>query len=221
MSGYGRSGFAYSGARDEVRRMLSGTPSIRITEGGAGFFRDRRRRAPHNLYIDATRTLEGAISRGAEPFLDTGWAFDEEPPDGDVGCPVDAAACDEPGHSVSIRMSRSYTTGWQYDQDEGLYRRTQNGQPFTVTGEGRIGAANVVVLGTRHYIGASGYPETDVTTAGGDAVVLRDGKRYEARWSKPSPSDPLLVLGTDGEPFPLKPGPTWVHLPRSSDLPST
>jgi hypothetical protein len=224
MSGYGASGFAYSGARQEVQQLLASTPSVRISEGGAGFYRISGRRAPHNLYIDPARTLQGAIDRGAEPFLDTGWVFDEEPPDGALDCLPDEQelavdGCVDPGAAITIRMSSSYRTGWEYDDEAGVYRRLQNGQPFLVTGEGRIGAANVVVLATRHYVGASGFPETDVTTDDGQAVVLRDGQRYAARWSKPSASDPLLLLTTAGEPFPLKPGPTWVHLPSASSMP--
>lgn len=87
-----------------------------------------------------------------------------------------------------------------------------------MTGDGEIGAANVVVLQVRHDVGSSGYPETDVLSEG-DAIVRRDGKRDAARWSKPEPTDPLQVLTADGrEPFPLEPGPTWFHLP--DELPS-
>ncbi|MFP4636032.1 MAG: DUF3048 domain-containing protein [Nitriliruptoraceae bacterium] len=212
MRGYGPSAFAYSGARDEVQAMLAQTPSIRITEGGPGFYRDSSRSAPHNLYVDVRRTLEGAIDRGAEPFTDVGWAFDEDVPDDALSCPDDLEGCTDPGRSIDIRMSREYISNWEYDQEAERYRRSQNGQPFRVTGEGRIGAANLVVLDTRHYVGATGYPETDVVTESAEALVLRDGRRYEATWSKPTADDPLRVLTPDGEPFPLKPGPTWVHL---------
>ena len=213
MRGYGPSGFAYSGARGEVQRMLAQTPSILMTEGHRGFYRDGSRSAPHNLYIDATEVLAGAIDRGAEPFTEVGWHFVADPPDGALSCPDDAEQCTDPGAGVDVRMTRDFTSNWEYDDQAEVYRRRQNGQPFRVTGEGRVGAANVVVLDTRHYVGASGYPETDVTTDAAPAVVLRDGRRYEAVWSKPTPDDPLVILTPDGDPFPLKPGATWVHLP--------
>lgn len=265
MSGYGRAGFAYSGARPEVRGMLAQTPSLTITEGGAGFFRDSSRRAPHNLYLDATATHAAIVAREADPVGDVGWVFDDEPPPGalacttagaavrapaadrphlipltttptpggarsggEVGTPVAGAGaspgtpageCEEPGTSLDVQMSISFTTGWEYDEDTGLYRRLQNGQPFTVTGPDQIGAANVVVLATRHYVGASGYPETDIVTADAPAVVLRDGNRYDVRWSKPSVDAPIVLSTGDDEPFALKPGPTWVLLPRESALP--
>lgn len=231
LGGYGPSGFAYSGARAEVQSMLAGAPTINITEGGAGFERDGSRRAPHNLYIRPADTLQGVIDRGAQPLEDIGWVFDDEPPAGESACPPPVVAgdteedaqdptdCVDPGAFIDIRMSQAYQTQWEYDGDAALYRRFQNGADFLVTGQGRIGAANVVVLETRHYTGASGYPETSVITEERRAVVLRDGNRYEARWSKPTASDPLVILTEDGEPFPLKPGPTWLHLPSEANMP--
>jgi hypothetical protein len=223
MSGYGRSGFFYSGARDEVQPLLRNAPAIVITEGGPGFFRDRSRRAPHNLYIDAPAARQGARELGATPLEDVAWVFDEEAPAGALSCPDDADGCDDPGAGIQIRMSSGFRTAWEYDEEAGLYRRFQNGSPFYVTGEGRVGAANVVVLDTRHYLGTpscygSPCPETDVVTDDAAALVLRDGQRFEARYRKPSADAPLEVLTPDGQPFPLKPGRTWLHLPDT--LPS-
>ena len=211
-SGFGRPGFAYSGARDEVRDLLSRAPAVLITEGGPGFFRDRGAHAshpfaPHNLFVEVEPALAGAAADGAQPLTDLGWAFNEDPP----SVPEGGEGSD--GTSIEIAMSAAYRTSWSYDQPTGLYRRSQNGSAFEVAGGPRVGAANVVVLEVTHYIGASGYPETSVLGEGA-AVVLRDGQRYPARWSKPSEIAPLRILDADGrEPFPLKPGPTWLHLP--------
>jgi hypothetical protein len=220
LRGLGASGFAYSGARPEVQGLLALAPSIRVVEGVDGFFRDDARRAPHNLYLRPETVLGVVEQRGARPLIDIGWVFDETIPEGALVCPPGTAACADPGGSVVIEMSRAFRTGWTYDTDAGVYRRDQNGRPFAASGPGDIGAANVVVLATRHYIGASGYDETDATTLGAPAIVLRDGRRYEARWVKPTARDLLLIQTPDGEPFPLKPGPTWVHLPAAARLPT-
>jgi hypothetical protein len=219
LSGLGPSGFAYSGARPEVTQLLASTPSIRVVEGVAGFFRDEARRAPHNLYVEPDVLLDVVGRRGARPLVDIGWAFDGTAPDGELACPRSAPACPDPGASVVVEMSRAFRSGWTYDAAAGLYRRDQNGRRFEAAGPGDIGAANVVVLATRHYVGASGYDETDGTTAGAPAIVLRDGRRYEARWEKPTRGDLLRILTPDGRPFPLKPGPTWVHLPSADRMP--
>jgi hypothetical protein len=219
LSGLGASGFAYSGARAEVEGLLAGSPAIRVVEGVDGFFRDDARRAPHNLYLRPEAVLDVVARRGARPLIDIGWTFDDVAPPDPLVCPPAAAGCADPGGSVVIEMSRAFRTGWTYDAAAGVYRRDQNGRPFGATGPGEIGAANVVVLATRHYVGASGYDETDATTTGAPAIVLRDGRRYEARWVKPTARDLLLIQTLDGEPFPLKPGATWIHLPSADRLP--
>ena len=219
LSGFGPSGFAYSGARAEVEELLAATPSVRVVEGVTGFFRDDVRRAPHNLYLDAGEVLDVVTARGARPLVDIGWVFTDEVPSGELACPASAASCADPGASIVVEMSAAFRSGWTYDPAAGVYRRDQNGRDFETAGEDEIGAANVVVLATRHYVGASGYDETDATTTGAPALVLRDGRRYEARWEKPTASDPLRILTPDGAPFPLRPGPTWVHLPSADRMP--
>jgi hypothetical protein len=208
-AGYAMPGFAYSGGRDEVHALLRDAPIAVISEGTApGFFRDNAGSyasdpvAPHNLFLRPEEALDAVVDRGAEVLGDLGWTFDDDLPDGDDG----------PGTELEVAMSDSFTTGWTYDPDAERYRRSQNGRPSLVTGPGEIGAANVVVLDVRHYVGDSGYPETDALGEG-DALILRDGRRYLARWSKPAVADPLALRTADDEPFPLKPGPTWLLLP--------
>jgi hypothetical protein len=220
LSGLGASGFAYSGARAEVEGLLGSTPSIRVVEGVPGFFRDDARRAPHNLYVEPATILEVVQRRGARPLLDIGWTFDDVAPEGALACPASTPNCPDPGAAVVVEMSRAFRSGWTYDAAAGVYRRDQNGRPFQTVGPDEIGAANVVILATRHYVGASGYDETDATTTGAPAIVLRDGRRYEARWEKPTPSDLLRILTPDGRPFPLKPGATWIHLPAADRMPT-
>jgi hypothetical protein len=213
ISGFGNPGFAHSGAREEVRALLAEAPAVSITEGAPGFFRDdgtyaSNPYAPHNLFLRPDEALDAVADGGADPLGDLGWRFDDEPP----------ADSDGVGPQLEVAMSEWFTTGWSYDAGAGVYRRSQNGEPSLVTGEGEIGAANVVVLVVRHYLGDSGFPETDVVGEG-DALVLRDGQRYRARWSKPTATDALEVLTSDGEVFAFKPGPTWILLP--DELPAT
>jgi hypothetical protein len=211
LEGFNTPGFAYSGARAEVRALLAETAAAGITEGAPGFFRDdgtyaSHPFAPHDLFLRMAEGFEAITDRGAVPLSDLGWRFDVQPPAGD--------ASEVDGTVIDIAMSTAFRSGWAYDADAGVYRREQNGMPAQVTGPERIGAANVVVLEVRHYVGASGYPETDVV-GDGAAVVLRDGQRYRARWAKPTAGSPLQLLTEDGaEPFALKPGRTWIHLPE-------
>jgi hypothetical protein len=205
-SGFGRPGLAFSGARPEVLALLARSPVVTATEGAPGFFRDTGRYAshpyaPHDLFLRVPESVVAATASGAAPLTDIGWAFDATPPSGGG-----------PGDALEVRMSERFTTGWDFDAEAGVYRRQQGGAPFAVTGPGRIGAANVVVLAVRHYVGASGYPETDVLGTG-DGLVLRDGRRYEVTWHKPTATAALELRTTSGDPFPFARGRTWILLP--------
>jgi hypothetical protein len=227
ISGFGDApGLAYSGARDEVQAMLDRSDLVLITEGGAGFFRSAERQAPHDLYVRAPDAISNLAERGATAPADAAaWHFEDEPPEGAKVCPDDATDCVDPGGAVAVAMSLSFRTDFTYDEEAGVYRREQNGEPSRVTGDGRIGAANVVVLATEHYIGGccdtAGNPYVETRASGeGRAVILRDGRWYEARWEKDAATAPLLLLDGAGEPFPLKPGPTWLLLPSEERVPS-
>ncbi|MEX1162440.1 MAG: DUF3048 domain-containing protein [Nitriliruptor sp.] len=219
-SGFGESVFVYSGARAQVQGMLRASPMVLLEEGAPGVRRVSDRRPPHNVFIRPAEVLAAGIERGAGPFSVAPWAFADEAPDGALACAADSTGCTDPGASITVPMSRSNRTGWTYDAAAELYRRDQNGQASTVTGSGRIGAANVVVLATRHYTDGccdtNGAPYSETDVIGEDvAIILRDGQRFDARWRKTAADQPLELLGPGGEPFQLKPGPTWIHLPSS------
>jgi hypothetical protein len=228
ISGFGPApGLAYSGARDEVQAMLNSSSLVLLTEGQTGFFRADDRRAPHDLYVRPAEAVDAVAERGATPpSQEAAWRFTDEPPDGAETCAADAgASCEDPGAAIAVAMSTTYRTDFTYDEDAGLYRRLQDGEPSLVTGEGRIGAANVVVLAMEHHEGGccdtAGNPYVETRASGeGRAVVLRDGRWYEGRWSKAGASAPLLLFDATDEPFPLKPGPTWVLLPSEERVPT-
>lgn len=198
---------AYSGARGEVTGALADTDAIGLVAdpGGDPFFREDGRPSPHNLYVSTV----GVLGRGADDSevapASSGLVYGPAPEGG-------AAAT-----ALDIRMSGFQETGWDYDVEAEVYRRSSRGEPFEVTGAGRVGAANVVVVLTDLGVGGccdtagQSYVETRVTGEG-QAVVLRDGRRFDVRWSKPSTDDHLVLQSADGTPLPLAPGPTWIHL---------
>jgi hypothetical protein len=208
LPGFGAPIFAFSGARPEVRQLIAATPAIAVDEADAAFFRDdgtyaSHPVAPHDLFVRPTAAL--ASTTGHTPLRDPGWTFSDEVP----------ALASTDGQRLAVEMSTAFTTHWRFDPEVGFYRRSQDrpeASPSSASRPDTIGAANVVVLDVHHYLGASGYPETDAIGEGA-AVVLRDGRRFDARWSKASSAAPLRILTVSGEAFPLRPGPTWMLLP--------
>lgn len=202
----------YSGARDDVEAAIAGT-AVRITEGAAGVYRQSGRSAPSNLFADGPPVYETALERDPDLGPPQPWfAFAEEVPDGGLT-----------GRLIDISMSAQVTTSWAFSEEDGGYLRSQNGSGQTTVSEDPVVAANVVVLGVGTFEGGccdtagSPYVVTD-TVATGRAIVLRDGEWFEAEWSRASAAAPV-ELTRDGQPLPLAPGPTWIHLTPNGRLP--
>lgn len=203
--------FVYSGARREVEAALtaSGMP---LAGEGPLTFREPSRSAPHDLYARGPTLFRAAAERPGTSAPPRMWRHEHRVPAGGAPAPT-----------VDVAMSRFSTTGWRWDAGASVYRRLQDGEAHEVV-DGRIGAANVVLVASD--VGFAGccdtagspYVETDPVGAG-EAVVLRDGRRFEARWRRAGPTAPLLLARAEGGAFPLRPGPTWILLVPEERMP--
>lgn len=213
---------AISGARDKVLRDL-GVAGVPFMADGKGFHRISSRRAPHNLYASGAALYARASSLNGIEAANGPWMFDAAPPAGAHDCKRDTR-CLAATRDVTFLMSKQSRTGWTWEPATGLYRRSQDGRPFLSSSGEQVGAANVVILamavGDGECCDTNGSPlvHTEVTGSG-RAVILRDGSWYEATWSKASADAPLELHGAAGEDFRLRPGPTWVHLAPTRNVP--
>lgn len=190
--------FVYAGARGEVLDMIEAARITSVGAGGPGYFTRDHRNAPHHLY---SRLPEAVAEREAEPPPPLPWRFDEEPPAG-------GRTLEEP---LRILMSPIAATTWDYDEQAGVFRRLQNDRPHEVTGPGRIGASNVVVLDLPvHGRDSKGAPAYDLVGTG-EALLLRDGRMYDIEWAKDG-ADDHLALGDGEHEARLRPGSTWIQL---------
>lgn len=212
-----------SGARPDVLDRLRAAGVAFHEEDGQVLYRDRSRSSPHNVFAVGEDLFRTAAERvgGAEPV---GWRFDPVQPGGAVTCPD---PCEhDPGTAITIAMSHVSETTFTYDPAAGVYRRLQDGRPQLLTGAGAVAAANVVVLATEVTDGGccdpAGNRLSETRTVGsGHAVVLRDGRRYEATWTKTRPEEHFTITGADGQAFAFKPGPTWVVLAPQAAVPAS
>ena len=117
---------------------------------------------------------------------------------------------------------------WRYDPADGSYHRWQdnadgqtfieqtdrlNGEPLTYN--------NVIVLFADHEVHNKYLIDIDLLyVKKGKALLFRDGQMYEIYWTTKSEDyekttgklRPIRFIDADGNPFPLKPGQTWIEL---------
>lgn len=117
---------------------------------------------------------------------------------------------------------------WKYDEESGAYHRFQDnadGKTFIeasdrLTGE-PLTFENLVVLFVNHrYCKEQAFDLDLMYIDRQSALAFRDGKMYPIYWSTKNTEyelttgklRPIRFLDADGNPFPLKPGQTWVHI---------
>ena len=117
---------------------------------------------------------------------------------------------------------------WRYNQADGSYHRWQDnadGQTFIeqtdrLNGE-PLTYENVIVLFADHEVHNKYLIDIDLLyVKKGKALLFRDGQMYEIYWTTKSEEyekttgklRPIRFIDADGNPFPLKPGQTWIEL---------
>ncbi|MFH8409139.1 DUF3048 domain-containing protein [Streptomyces sp. NPDC018019] len=208
---FGRPAFAYSGTQSKLDPVVEAAPLYPLPPGKAGdaYSRSRDREAPHNLYLRPERALKAAP--GASTARDIGFRFGAAPQGGRNTSSYTA-------RYPSARFTFDWSAerrGWLVSMDGDPVRATDGGQ--------RLAAPTVVIQGAR--IHASRYhdrwgaysPYTE-TTGAGPARVLRDGKAYDAHWSRPSPGGGTDFTTSSGARLTFAPGQVWVVYVPEEDI---
>jgi len=199
---FGRPAFAYSGADPRLLPLVHRARIVDLYAGFAGgYYRDQRRFAPHNLYAHARQLLAEAPRAG--DAHDIGFRFGPAPPGGHVTT----------SRSVAYSAA-SFRFRWSAARHRWLV--WMDGSPAESTEDGQFGAATVVIQYTTvrdsrfHHAGIpSPYAET---TGAGPAIVLRDGKLWNARWSRPLADGGTTFTTGAGRPMTFARGQVWIVL---------
>ncbi|MCF4119394.1 DUF3048 domain-containing protein [Antribacter sp. KLBMP9083] len=203
---------AYSGAQQPFIDAVNaaGIQSIIMDKGHAGFSRDRRRAAPHNVIGNMAAFWGQADgNRAVPPPAQLRYARE-------VG-KGSAATAGTPANRLDITLSRTQRTVWDWDAGSGTYLRSDGGTPAVSTAGTRLSARNVLLLSVEvvntPFLDPSGapVPETKLVAAG-TGVLATGGKSVPVNWSKASVGDLLVVTLGDGKPALLDPGNTWIEL---------
>ena len=220
---------AYSGTSIGVGEKLNGSEfADRLFEGilyGYPYYwRDDTIDVPHNMFTDLIALEELAHEDGSNAVPDLhGMAFDSAVPDGERGV----------ANHIDVRY-RATRAEWFYDPRNGNYLRYSDGQPhYDANTEAQVTAENVVILYAEHHLtdivesewqGNKSYSIEIELWFEGNAVLLRDGQRYDVRWSRPTRESLISLYTLDGELMPFKPGNTWFQvfpLPEQQDADET
>ena len=200
---FGRPAFAFSGAQPRLLPVVEHSHIVNLYAGVAGgYYRDYSRIAPYNLYANTRQLLREA--RGASIAHDIGFRFGRAPAGG------------QPRHSASASYSAaSFAFTWSAAKRRWLV--SIDGAPGATTEGPQLSAATVVIqrttVGTSPYLewGNIRPPYAD-SVGSGDALVLRDGKAWHARWRRPNFDSGTTYTTLSGQPMTFARGQVWVVL---------
>lgn len=173
-----------------------------IGRAGAYFWRDKERKAPHNLYSNTARLWEGAAKLGFAKNKEVpGYTFataDSIPGGGTAA----------PEFRVNFLL-KSYEVSYHYNAERGTYVRSVNGKPhLDLNNNQPIEAANVIVMSTGHKVlDDVGRLQVDVEL-GGEAVLFQRGEAVHGRWVRKLGD--IIRFVKDGKEAPMIPGVTHI-----------
>jgi len=205
---------AYSGASNGVQELIAASnfadrAYMGILYGNPYYWRDETIDVPHNLFMNAAALWRLASEDGVNARQGLhGMAFDAALPANSAG----------PANAMDLHYRATHVR-WEYDPSIGKYRRFSDGEPhLDANTNQQVTADNVVILYANHefsdiveseFQGTVSYGIRIQLWFEGDAVLFRDGQRYDCRWIRPTREDMISLRTNDGQIMYFKPGVTW------------
>ena len=194
---------AASGANRGVLAAVDAADVVNVSavEAGGAYYRDRGRRAPHNMFAQTVELYAAANHAGNQPSALFRYRDQAAGPDGGVAA-----------SGVAISFGRA-DIDFAWSAAEQGWLRTQNGTAHVQTSGARLAPANVVVLEVPYGTSSIDAESPEAHTVGsGPAYVFTAGRRIDGTWSRASATDPIRLTDGSNREIALTRGQTFVEL---------
>jgi len=216
--------FAFSGGAKRTMKYVGlelPTTMSQVREGAPGMNRKPGVSAPNNLFLD-TKQMFSAVAEYDTP---SSGFFVPSPMSGAVpapsssatSTPVVPAPVGKAVNTVEVAFSTLAKPNWKWNAADKLWMRSEGSNPFNNIDGSQFGTNNLVIIEIREvdagYKGSTGgYVPRSVTSGSGRGWVLSNGQAVEVKWNKPSVVSQMELSDTNGNPFTMPTGRTWVEL---------
>jgi hypothetical protein len=196
---FGKPAFAWSGATPHLVPFIERAPIVDLYALLVnGYYRGPNRVAPYNLYANAPELLREAPK--ASKARDIGFRFGTLPSGGKATA------------SYAVKYpAASYVFRWSAKDKRWLV--SIDGKPAMATEGGQLGPVTVIVqytaIRTSRFEEYGGRPPIAESVGHGKAVILRDGKAFTVRWSRPSLEGGTTYTLPDGKRMLFARGQVW------------
>ena len=216
--------FAFSGGAKRTMKYVGlelPTTMSQVREGAPGMNRKPGVSAPNNLFLDTKQMFSGV----AEYDTPSSGFFVPSPMSAAVpvpsssatAVPVVPAPVGKAVNTVEVAFSTLAKPNWKWNAADKLWMRSEGSNPFNNIDGSQFGTNNLVIIEIREvdagYKGSTGgYVPRSVTSGSGRGWVLSNGQAVEVKWNKPSVVSQMELSDTNGNPFTMPTGRTWVEL---------
>ena len=216
--------FAFSGGAKRTMKYVGlelPTTMSQVREGAPGMNRKPGVSAPNNLFLD-TKQMFSAVAEYDTPssgfFVPSPMsAAVPVPSSSATAVPVVPAPVGKTVNTVEVAFSTLAKPNWKWNAADKLWMRSEGSNPFNNIDGSQFGTNNLVIIEIREvdagYKGSTGgYVPRSVTSGSGRGWVLSNGQAVEVKWNKPSVVSQMELSDTNGNPFTMPTGRTWVEL---------
>lgn len=197
--------FAHCGGSDEALNSIKDNTSIKsINEiiSSSYFWRDTKRKAPHNLYTSSDKIRKFISDKKLQSNGVSFLYFDDNSWDN----PSLQTATE-----VSLKSNSSYNTFYAYKNNK--YIKSMDGkEAFDANNNTPLAFTNIVIQKTSIKLQEDKL-HLDITLLGsGDGYVFSKGKVKKIKWNKKSAESPTELLDEQGNKVSLAKGNTIWHI---------
>lgn len=183
-------------------------------KGGAFYYRDSSRKAPHNLYTTGELLQSAMETYGYDQSLPEDYSshylFTTEDSPNLLSEGEDAAV---------VQMYYVDAKPWfVYNEEDGLYYRFEFGdkQVDGANGE-QLAVKNIIIQNCYSSLKDSSNGTLDIDyLSGGTGKYITNGKAVNISWTRASATDITHYYDENGDEIVLNPGKTWVEIVENS-----
>ena len=208
--------FAWSGGNYRVTKAINASDFVNVgysaSHGKGGYYREKTKRIPHNLFAKTTNLWTLAKEGAGPPQQQFTYRSDSD------AKPSTSVAID--GAKISMYNVKVY---WKWDAASGNFLRSSDNAKRVLephmTDDGQVNTKNVVVLYVTYVRSKADRKSPNALTTGkGTGYVLTDGGAIPITWLRGSRTVPFTILDANGAVVRMTPGRTWVEMAWKNSL---
>ena len=202
--------FAHCGGSEEalVEIKKENLMSLNEMTYAPTYWRDKERKAPHNLYTSTDKLRELAKTKNFVKAPTVNLKFDKSYWDSDKLSPAT---------DVLLKINKLYNTSYTYK--DGFYFKSMD-RVSSINKEDNLPLTykNIVVQVTTIKTQMDGNHLDIALVGAGDGYVISNGKFIKMHWTKKNDTSQTHLTDQEGNDLPLNPGKTWWNIVDKSTV---